>query len=60
MDVDYANNKGSYVITAVAKNMVLASSEIMTWDNYRPEDHQKTYGLLSQVSPDGQVGRSAR
>ncbi len=55
MDVDYANNKGSYVITAVAKNMVLASSEIMTWDNYRPEDHQKTYGLLSQVSPDGQV-----
>jgi tetratricopeptide (TPR) repeat protein len=55
MDVDYANNKGSYVITAVARNMVLASSEIMTWDNYRPEDHQKTYGLLSQVSPDGQV-----
>jgi tetratricopeptide (TPR) repeat protein len=55
MDVDYANNKGSYVVTAVAKNMVLSSSEIMTWDNYKPEDPQKTYGLLSQVSPDGQV-----
>lgn len=55
MDVDYANNKGSYVITAVAKNMMLAASEIMTWDNYKPEDRQKTYGLLSQVSPDGQV-----
>ncbi len=55
MDVDYANNKGSYVITAVARNMVLASSEIMTWDNYKPEDRQKTFGLLSQVSPDGQV-----
>jgi tetratricopeptide (TPR) repeat protein len=55
MDVDYANNKGSYVVTAVARNMVLASSDIMTWDNYKPEDHQKTYGLLSQVSPDGQV-----
>jgi tetratricopeptide (TPR) repeat protein len=55
MDVDYANNKGSYVITAVARNMVLASSDIMTWDNYRPEDHQKTFGLLSQVSPDGLV-----
>jgi tetratricopeptide (TPR) repeat protein len=55
MDVDYANNKGSYVITAVARNMVLASSDIMTWDNYKPEDRQKTFGLLSQVSPDGQV-----
>ena len=55
MDVDYANNKGAYVITPVTKNMVLASSDIMTWDNYKPEDHQKTFGLLSQVSPDGQV-----
>jgi len=55
MDVDYANNKGSYVITRVAKDMVLAASEIMTWDSYKPEDRQKTYGLLSQVSPDGQV-----
>ena len=55
MDVDYANNKGSYVITRVAPQMVLASSEIIAWDDYRPEDHRKTYGLLSQVSPDGQV-----
>jgi len=55
MDVDYANNKGSYVVTPVAKNMLLASSDIMTWDDYRPEDRQKTFGLLSQVSPDGQV-----
>ena len=55
MDVDYANNKGSYVITAVAKNMALASSDIMTWDDYKPEDRQRTFGLLSQVSPDGQA-----
>jgi len=55
MDVDYANNKGSYVITPVAKQMTLAVSDIMTWDNYRPQDGQKTFGLLSQVSPDGQV-----
>ncbi len=55
MDVDYANNKGSYVITRVGKQMALASSEIMTWDDYRKEDHQPTFGLLSQVSPDGQV-----
>jgi len=55
MDVDYANNKGAYVITPVAKNMVLASSDIMSWDSYKPEDRRKTFGLLSQVSPDGQV-----
>jgi tetratricopeptide (TPR) repeat protein len=55
MDVDYANNKGSYVITRVAKEMVLATSEIITWDDYQREDGQKTLGLLSQVSPDGQV-----
>src|ERR1017187_8791880 len=55
MDVDYANNKGSYVTTRVAKEMVLASSEIMTWDDYKREDGQQTLGLLSQVSPDGQL-----
>ena len=55
MDVDYANNKGSYVITRVAKEMKLASSEIITWDDYKREDGQQTLGLLSQISPDGQV-----
>jgi len=55
MDVDYANNKGSYVITRVREQMTLASSDIMTWDDYRKEDKEPTYGLLSQVSPDGQV-----
>lgn len=53
MDVDYANNKGSYVITRVAREMTLATSEIMTWDSFKPEDRQPTFGLLSQVSPDG-------
>ena len=54
MDVDYANNKGSYVITRVDKHMRLASNDIITWDDYRKEDGQQTFGLLSQVSPDGQ------
>jgi len=54
MDVDYANNKGSYVITRVDKQMTLASSDIITWDDYRKEDGEQTFGLLSQVSPDGQ------
>jgi len=55
MDVDYANNKGSYVLTRVAKEMTLATSDIFTWDNYKKEDGQMTFGFLSQVSPDGQV-----
>ena len=53
MDVDYANSKGSYVITHTAKEMVLATSDIITWNDYRKEDGEQTFGLLSQVSPDG-------
>jgi len=53
MDVDYANSKGSYVITRVAKEMVLATSDIITWNDYKKEDGEQTFGLLSQMSPDG-------
>ncbi len=53
MDVDYANSKGSYVITPVKREMVLATSDIITWNDYRKEDGEQTFGLLSQMSPDG-------
>jgi hypothetical protein len=53
MDVDYANNKGSYVIARTASDMHFATSDIITWDDYRREDGQETLGLLSQISPDG-------
>ncbi|MBN1806132.1 MAG: tetratricopeptide repeat protein [Sedimentisphaerales bacterium] len=53
MDVDYANSKGSYVITNIAEQMVLATSDIITWNDYKKEDDEQTFGLLSQVSPDG-------
>jgi tetratricopeptide (TPR) repeat protein len=53
MDVDYANSKGSYVITDVVEQMILATSDIITWNDYRTEDGEQTFGLLSQVSPDG-------
>ncbi len=53
MDVDYANSKGSYVITGVDEQMLLATSDIITWNDYRKEDGEQTFGLLSQVSPDG-------
>lgn len=53
MDVDYANSKGSYVITRVQPQMTLATSDIITWNDYRKEDGEQTFGLLSQISPDG-------
>ncbi|MGB2862200.1 MAG: tetratricopeptide repeat protein, partial [Sedimentisphaerales bacterium] len=53
MDVDYANSKASYVVTQVAEQMALATSDIITWNDYRKEDGQQTFGLLSQISPDG-------
>ena len=58
MDVDYANNKGSYVITPVVENMPLATSDIITWYDYKKEDGEITYGLLSQISPDGKLAVS--
>jgi tetratricopeptide (TPR) repeat protein len=33
--------------------MVLEPSKIITWSDYRREDGEATFGLLSQVSPDG-------
>lgn len=53
MDVDYANDKGSYVITRVAQKMALASSDIITWSDYKRDEDDPTFGLLSQISPDG-------
>ncbi len=53
MDVDYANSKGSYIITRTAAEMALPTSDIISWDEYKRDDGQLTFGLLSQVSPDG-------
>ncbi len=53
MDVDYANDKGSYMVDAVAEELLLDRSNIITWSDYRREDGEATFGLLSQVSPDG-------
>lgn len=53
MDVDYANDRGSYVIAPVSEQIVLDKPNIITWSDFRREDKQNTFGLLSQVSPDG-------
>jgi len=53
MDVDYANSKASYIITRTAREMRLSTSDIITWDDFRKDESQPTFGLLSQISPDG-------
>lgn len=58
MDVDYANDKGSYAFTPVRPEVVLSPSEIITWSDYKREEDEYTFGLLSQVSPDGRYAVS--
>ena len=53
LDVDYGNDKGAYAILPVSKHMVLDDAKIMTWDDYKREDGELTFGLLSRVSPTG-------
>ncbi len=53
IDVDYGNDKGAYAIIPVKKEMVMNESKIITWADYKKNDGQLTFGLLSQVSPDG-------
>jgi tetratricopeptide (TPR) repeat protein len=53
MDVDYANDKGAYTVTGVMKEMNLVTSDIITWSDYKRDSTNPTFGLLSQVSPDG-------
>jgi tetratricopeptide (TPR) repeat protein len=53
MDVDYANDKGSYVIAPIKKVTQLFADEIITWSDFKRGDRTKTFGLLSQISPDG-------
>ncbi|UCC15205.1 MAG: tetratricopeptide repeat protein, partial [Gammaproteobacteria bacterium] len=53
LDVDYGNDKGGYAILPVSQEMVLNDEKIITWSDYKREDGEATFGLLSQVSPDG-------
>ena len=53
MDVDYANDRGAYALTQIEEDTVLDTTKIITWSDYRRNDKKPTFGLLSQVSPDG-------
>jgi len=51
MDVDYASDKGAYVITEVKEKMTLTGRDMISWTSYG--GGAQSYGLLSQISPDG-------
>jgi len=53
LDVDYGNDKGAYAVLPVSTEMVLNDEKIITWSDYKRNEGDATYGLLSQVSPDG-------
>jgi tetratricopeptide (TPR) repeat protein len=53
MDVDYGSDKGSYVITEVEPQTILEKSNVISWSDYLRQDKEPTFGLLSQISPDG-------
>jgi len=53
LDVDYGNDKGGYAVLDVEKDMILNDEKIITWSDYKRDDKEATFGLLSQVSPDG-------
>ncbi len=53
MDIDYANDKGSYAVASVHPDMTLDKNAIITWSDYKRDEGDATFGLLSQVSPDG-------
>ena len=58
MDVDYANDKGSYIIANVAEDTPLTNDDVITWSEYKRDDGELTFGLLSQISPDGRYAVS--
>jgi len=53
MDIDYGNDKGSYVIAKATDTCSMNPQNIITWSDYKKEDNELTFGLLSQISPDG-------
>jgi len=53
LEVDSGNDKGSYAIAPIEREIVLDQKKLITWSDYRREDGDLTFGLLCQVSPDG-------
>jgi hypothetical protein len=53
LDVDYGNDKGAYAVIDTSEHMVMNDAKIITWADFKKEDGELTFGLLSRVSPTG-------
>lgn len=53
MDVDYGNDKGSYILVHAKDTCSLKSEDIISWGNFKKDEGDPTFGLLSQISPSG-------
>ncbi len=53
MDVDYGNDKGSYTIINAKDTSLIQPKNIISWDNFKKDEGEPTFGLLSQISPSG-------
>ncbi len=53
MDIDYGNDKGSYWIEKISDTTFIDADKIITWSDYKRDEKELTFGLLSQISPDG-------
>lgn len=53
MDLDYGGDKGSYAIAPIGETVGIDESRMITWKDFRGEDGHRTFGMLSQVSPNG-------
>ncbi|MDA3844855.1 MAG: hypothetical protein PF588_10880 [Candidatus Kapabacteria bacterium] len=58
MDIDYGNDKGSYFISDLTHETKITKDGIITWSDYKRSDGEQTFGLLSQISPDGRYAIS--
>ncbi len=58
MDVDYGNDKGSYFVGPTDEVVSLDVEDIITWSDYKREDGELTFGLLSSISPEGRYALS--
>lgn len=53
MDVDYGNDKGSYAVVRAKDTCSLKPEDIISWGNFKKDEGDPTFGLLSQISPSG-------
>ncbi|MHC4981718.1 MAG: tetratricopeptide repeat protein [Planctomycetota bacterium] len=53
MNVDCADDTGSYAIAKVAEEITLGKEKIIAWSDCEKAGRGATYGMFSQVSPDG-------